>query len=102
MVTNPPRRPLRLWPGVVAGVVLAGARFGVKAVVPGFKGFVLGMKWALGASAAVVLWWLFLSRARWLDRVAGVLLMTAGLFATWQLRHESMGPAWLFAYAVPI
>jgi len=87
---------------VVAAVVLGLARFGVKAVVPGFKGFALGMQWALGAALAVVLWWAFFSRARWLDRVGAIVLMISGLSATWYLRHESMGPAWLFAYAVPI
>ena len=97
-----PRRSLRLWPGVVAVVVLGLARFGVKAVIPGFKGFALGMQWALGAALAVVLWWLFFSRARWFDRVGAIVLMIGGLSGTWYLRHESMGPAWLFAYAVPI
>jgi outer membrane protein assembly factor BamB len=97
-----PRKPLRLWPGVIAAVVLGLARFGVKAVIPGFKGFALGMQWALGAALAVVLWWMLFSRARWLDRVGAIVLMIAGLSATWFLRHDSMGPAWLFAYAVPI
>jgi outer membrane protein assembly factor BamB len=86
---------------VVAVVLLLVARFGVKAVVPGFSGFALGMQWALGASLAVVLWWAFFSRARWLDRVGAIVLMIGGLAATWYLRHESMGPAWFFAYAVP-
>jgi outer membrane protein assembly factor BamB len=50
----------------------------------------------------ILLWWLFLSRApSWLERIAGVLLLAAGLGATWLLKHESMGPAWMFAYAVP-
>jgi hypothetical protein len=97
-----PRRSLRLWPGVVAVVVLGLARFGVKAVIPGFKGFALGMQWALGAALAVVLWWLFFSRARWFDRVGAIVLIIGGLSGTWYLRHESMGPAWLFAYVLPI
>ncbi len=95
------RKPLRLWPGVAAVVLLLVARFGVKAVVPGFKGFALGMQWALGAALVVVLWWAFFSRARWLDRVGAIALMIVGLAATWYLRHQSMGPAWFFAYAVP-
>ena len=97
-----PRRPLRLWPGVVTVVLLLLARFGVKAVIPGFKGFALGMQWALGAALAVVLWWAFFSRARWSERLGTIVLMIGGLAATWYLRHESMGAAWFFAYAVPM
>lgn len=96
-----PRGPLRLWPGVVAVVLLLLARFGVKAVIPGFQGFALGMQWALGAALAVVLWWAFFSRARWSERLGTIAVMIVGLAATWYLRHESMGPAWFFAYAVP-
>ena len=94
-------RPLRLWPGVLAVVLLGLARFGVKALVPGFTGFSRGMMWSFAGVALVVLWWILLSRARWFERLGGVLLMAAGLFAAWQLRHESMGPLWLAGYAVP-
>ena len=87
------RKPLRLWPGVVAVVLLLVARFGLKAVLPGFRGFALGMQWALGAALAVILWWAFFSRARWSERVGVIVLMIVGLAATWYLRHESMGPA---------
>jgi outer membrane protein assembly factor BamB len=95
------RKPLRLWPGVVAAVVMGLARFGVKALVPGFTGFSRGMMWSFGGVALVVLWWILLSRARWFERLGGVLLMIVGLFAAWQLRHDSMGPLWLVGYAVP-
>ena len=96
-----PRKPLRLWPGVLALALLLVARFGVKAVVPGFRGFSLGMMWSFGAAALVVLWWLLLSRARWFERLGAVALIGGGLLAAWQLRHPSMGPLWLFAYAIP-
>ncbi len=96
-----PRKPLRLWPGVAAAVLLLLARFGLKAVIPGFRGFSLAMMWAFGAALAVVLWWVFLSRARWSERLGVIGLMIAGLAGAWFLRHESMGPAWLAAYAVP-
>ncbi len=94
-------KPLRLWPGVVAVVVLLLARFGVKAVVPGFTGFALGMQWMFGAAAIVLLWWVLFSRARWFDRVGAIVLMVAGLGIAWFLRHESMGPLWIVGYAVP-
>ncbi len=97
-----PRKPLRLWPGVVAVVALWLCRFGVKAVIPGFASFSRGMMWSFGAAVAVVVWWLFLSRARWSERLGGILLMVVAVAGTWQLRHESMGPLWLAGYAVPV
>jgi outer membrane protein assembly factor BamB len=95
------RKPLRLWPGVVAVILLLLARFGLKAIIPGFSGFSLGMMWALGAALAVVLWWAFFSRVPWSDRLGFIVLMIVALFGTWQLKHESMGPLWLVGYAVP-
>jgi outer membrane protein assembly factor BamB len=96
-----PRKPLRLWPGVVAVVLLWLARFGLKAVVPGFAGFQLAMMWALGGVLAVVLWWAFFSRTPWFERLGIIVLMIVGLFGAWHLKHESMGPLWLIGYAVP-
>jgi outer membrane protein assembly factor BamB len=93
--------PLRLWPGVIAIVLLVVARFGVKAVVPGFAGFALGMKWTFPAAAVVIAWWVLFSRARWFERLTIPVLMVLGVGGAWILRHESMGPLWVFAYAVP-
>jgi outer membrane protein assembly factor BamB len=59
------------------------------------------MMWSLWAALAVLLWWAFLSRARWSDRLGAVALMIAGSAATWQFRDESMGPLWLVGYLVP-
>ena len=97
-----PRKPLRLWPGVVAVVLQWLARFGIKAVVPGFKGFALAAQGGLIGAVAIVVWWAFLSRAAWSERLGAIALMIVTLGATWSLRHESMGPFWLFAYAIPI
>ena len=96
-----PRKPLRVWPGVAAVVLLWLARFGLKAVIPGFRGFSLGMMWALGAAVAVVLWWAFFSRAPWFERLGAIVLMIVGLAGAWSLKHESMGPLWLAGYAIP-
>ena len=96
-----PRKPLRLWPGVVLVVLLLLARFGLKAAIPGFRGFSLGMMWTFGFAAAVVLWWALFSRVRWFERLGAVVLMIVALFGAWHLRHESMGPLWLLGYAVP-
>jgi outer membrane protein assembly factor BamB len=96
-----PRKPLRLWPGVLAVVLLWVARFGLKVVVPGFKGFSLGMIGGLGGALAVLVWWAFFSRAPWSERLGAILLMIVGLAGTWNLSHESMGSLWLVGYAVP-
>src|SRR6202035_2385253 len=97
-----PRKPLRLWPGVVAVVLLWVVRFGLKIVVPGFKGFRLGMMGGLLGALVVVVWWAFLSRARWFERLGAVVLMIAALFATFRINHESMGLLWLIGYGIPV
>src|SRR5215212_3882121 len=86
------RKPLRLWPGVVLAVLMLLARFGLKVVVPGFKGFEQGMMASLACVLALLVWWVFLSRARWSERLGAVALMVAGLAAAWFLKDESMGP----------
>jgi outer membrane protein assembly factor BamB len=96
------KRPLRLWPGVVAVALQWLLRFGLKLVVPGFTGFKLGILGALLCAVAIVVWWLFLSRAVWFERLGAIVLMIAALFATVRLNHESMGPLWLAGYAVPV
>ncbi len=97
-----PRKALRLWPGVVAVVLLWVSRIGVKAVVPGFVGFAYGMQGAILCALAVVLWWAFFSRAARSERLGAIGLMLLGLGTTWLVKHESMGPLWLLGYAVPV
>jgi outer membrane protein assembly factor BamB len=86
---------------VVAVVLLWLARFGLKAVIPGFAGFQLGMMWAFGGVLAVIVWWAFFSRTPWFERLGIIVLMIVGLFGAWHLKHDSMGPLWLIGYAVP-
>lgn len=96
------RKPLRLWPGVVVVVVQWLARFGLKAVVPGFNSFARGMIGGIAGAVAIVVWWLFFSRALWSERWGAIVLMPLALGATWLIKHESMGPLWLIGYAVPL
>jgi len=101
-IAGSPVRPLRLWPGIVAIVLLILARFALKALVPGFEGFMWAIQGSLLCAAAIILWWLFFSRAPWPDRAGALVFIAAALGSSWLLKHESMGPAWLFAYAVPL
>jgi outer membrane protein assembly factor BamB len=82
-------------------VLLVLCRFGVKAVVPGFQGFMYAIEAVLGCAVIMLVWWLFFSRAPWLERIGAVLLIPLALGASWFAKHESMGPAWIFAYASP-
>src|ERR1039458_4999336 len=74
------RKPLRLWPGVVIVILQLLVRFGVPVFAPDalFIGVLAGPVGGL----AVILWWLFLSRAPWSERVGAVGLIIVALFAT--------------------
>ena len=76
-----PRKPLRLWPGVVIVALSLLARFVVPEVFPEaiIGGMMIGI---FGGALATLIWWLFFSRAAWFDRLAAVGLMIVGLFGT--------------------
>src|SRR5882672_3089131 len=89
------RKPLRLWPGVVIAIVLALARFVIPVLAPDamlfglpliFIGVVVGVLGAL----AIVIWWLFFSRAPWSDRLGAIALMVVALLVTSRVVHESI------------
>ncbi|MCY4658599.1 MAG: PQQ-like beta-propeller repeat protein [Acidobacteria bacterium] len=97
-------RPLRLWPGVVAALLLALIRFGAPLVSIASAPLVALLGGFAGA-AAIVVWWAFFSRAPSAERWGAVGLMVVALAATPRLLHESvaMGNLGLqfFLYAVP-
>src|SRR2546427_12787032 len=75
-----PRKPLRLWPGVLAGVLLLLLRFVVPKVAP--EGLLVGMFGGLGCAVGLVVWWAVFSRARGPKRLGAVALMIVGWVAT--------------------
>ncbi len=88
------RKPLRLWPGVAAAllIVLFNA---VSQVVPGVYlfGVPLGMVGVLvtaGGALVILLWWLFFSRARWSERLTAVVLIAISLVVVRPLLHPSI------------
>jgi len=97
------QKPLRLWPGVVAVVLQWLTRFGVPIVVPSPTAelFVAAIG-GLFVGLAIVVWWTFLSRAPRSERWGAVVLMIVTLVATSLINHESMGPLWFVAYAIPV
>jgi outer membrane protein assembly factor BamB len=101
----PAQKPLRVWPGVVAVVLQWLAWLVLPQLVPdaAFYGMVGGV---LGGALAIIVWWLFFSRAPWIDRIGALVLMPIAVFATSRIVHESIaGGAMgllLYVFAIPV
>ena len=97
-------KPLRLWPGVVAVVLQWLLWFVVPIFVPGAAmAAVLG---GLAGGLAVLVWWLFFSRATWSERVGAIVLMVVVILATKRIVHPSIANGMmglmLMVYAIPL
>ncbi len=100
-----PRKPLRLWPGVVAAALLVLIRFVLPLVSP--DAMMYAVMGGLAGALIIVLWWLFFSRAPWFERLGALALMVVALFATQRfLLHESIAGGMMgmmfFLYAIPV
>ena len=98
------RKPLRLWPGVLAVALQWLVMFGLPIFVPEQGG--TAMIGGFVGGLAVLLWWLFFSRAAWSERLGAIVLMVVAVAATSRLVHESIANGMmgfmLFIYAVPV
>jgi outer membrane protein assembly factor BamB len=99
-----PQKPLRLWPGVVAVVLLGLVRFVVPIVVPDALPF--GVLGGLVGALVVVVWWAFFSRAPRLERWGAIVLMIVALGATSRIIDKSIATGmmgFMFpVYAIPV
>lgn len=99
-----PRKPIRVWPGVIAVVLqwlgwfVVPAIFPQAAIVALFSGVIGGL--------IILLWWLFFSRAPWIERFAALVLLVLAVIGTKRLVHESIaGGAMgmlLYVLAIPV
>ena len=105
-----PRKPLRLWPGVVIAIVLGARKIRRPLVGPEAELYslplpVLAFFAGMAGTLAIVGWWLFFSRAYWSERLSAIVLMVVALFATLRLVDKSiaggMMGAMLFVYSIP-
>src|SRR5262245_29112589 len=99
-----PRKPLRLWPGVVAVALMWLIWFGLPIAAPeAGMGVVIG---ALVCALAVLVWLLFFSRARWSERLGAIVLMVVSVIATKRVVHPSIAGGamgmMLFIFSIPV
>src|SRR5262245_45566852 len=86
-----PRPPLRLWPGVLAALLILSAHFVLPAVAP--EALAYGALGAAVASLGIVVWWAFFSRAPRAERWGAILLMAAAVVVTSRLVDKSIAGA---------
>jgi outer membrane protein assembly factor BamB len=93
-----------LWPGVIAVALQWLIWYGVPAVAP--EAFMVVMIGGLACSLAVLVWWLFFSRAPWAERLGAIALMVVSVVATKRVVHPSIaGGAMgmlLYVFSVPV
>jgi outer membrane protein assembly factor BamB len=80
-------KPLRLWPGVVLAILLVVFRL-LPAISEEFG--LIGMLGAVLCGFLVVLWWLFFSRAPWIERIGLVLAVAIAMAVTKPFLHPSI------------
>ncbi len=104
------RTPLRLWPAVVAALLLLLVRFVLPVVAPqaeffGMDAQLVAILGGLVGAIAILVWWLFFSRARWSERLIAIGLMIVAIVVTRPFTHISIQNGLMgnmFAiYAVP-
>ena len=98
------QKHLRLWPGIVAAVVLVLGLFGIPRIAPDLAiySFMFG---GLFGVLAFIVWWAFFSRAPRFERWGAFVLMIVVMFGTFQILHKSVATGMMgmmfFVYAIP-
>ena len=90
-VQTTPRKPVRLWPGVLIVVLQLLSMFVLPAVVPG--ALIYGMLGGVVCALAVVVWWAFFSRVPRVERWGALVLLIVAIFAARFVVHKSIAGA---------
>ncbi len=85
------QKPLRLWPGVVAAILMCVLRFVVPVVMA--EGMIAGILGSVLAALAILLWWVFFSRASWTERLGALVVMGGAVLLAQRLVHPSIAGA---------
>jgi outer membrane protein assembly factor BamB len=78
----------RLWPGVVASILLLVIAYVVPAVNSEWS--IVGLLGGIGCALLVFLWWLFFSRLPWVERLGAVAVIAVAGFVTSRIIHVSI------------
>jgi outer membrane protein assembly factor BamB len=82
------QQPLRVWPGLIAVALQWLFWYGVPIVAP--ESFMVVMIGGLACTLAVLVWWLFFSRAPWVERLGAIALMVIAVVVTKRVVHPSI------------
>jgi outer membrane protein assembly factor BamB len=103
------RKPLRVWPGV-ALVILQWLLNLVPVVAPHALIFevplaVIAVLGSALCAVGIVVWWLFFSRAVWVERIGAIVLIVVAVLLNYRIVHESIAGGMmgmmLVAYSIP-
>ena len=83
-----PRKPLRLWPGVFLLILQWLGWFVVPFFFPATR--LYGLLGGVVCGLAIVVWWMFFSRAPWVERVGAIVLMVIAPIGTKFIVHTSI------------
>jgi len=96
--------PLRLWPGVTLVALQWLIMFGLPFVAPDQAGVAIIVGFVSGI--LVLLWWLFLSRAPWVERFCAAALVVSAVVVARPFIHQSIANGMMgfmrFVYGVPL
>ena len=99
-----PRKPLRLWPGVATTAAGWLAWYLIPILMPDRS--VFGIMGGILGGFLVILWWLFFSRAPWVERVGVLVFMVGAVLTTSLAVHESIANAGmgrlLYVLSIPV
>lgn len=90
--------PLRMWPGIILAIMLALVSYGLPLIAPraevsGVQLSFIGIIGGLVCGLAILVWWLFFSRASWGERLGAVVVMIVALLITRLIVHKSIAGA---------
>ena len=98
------RKPVRLRPGVILVALQWLVWFIVPLAVPQYAMF--GMLGGAALGVMIAVWWLFFSRAAWVERLGAIAVMVAAVMATRPFVHLSIANAGMgmlmYVFSVPV